>query len=102
MGRRTNQLGRPPQGQGHVDVCVEISYGEADLARRRLWDDLWSRLLCPIREMQEGQEEFASQSCRPQPQARGGRILRHRVSGVSNQESLNDTPHNLPTSSDMG
>jgi len=35
--------------------------------------------------------------------ARGGRgSNRRRGRGVSNEESLNDTPHNLPKSSDMG
>jgi hypothetical protein len=107
MGRRANQLGRLPQGRGQVDVCDDVPYGEADPAQRKLWDNLWSWLLSPIKEMEEGQgEEFTEQPCRPQPRVtKGGRASNARRRGrvvLSITEHINDTTESYPPSSNVG
>jgi hypothetical protein len=87
----TNQPNDSLQGQDQADVIVEISY-EVDPARYRLWKDLWSRLLRPMKEMRETQEEVVGQSYRPQPAAEGGRVSRRRGRGATDNEGrINDS-----------
>jgi hypothetical protein len=91
MGHRTNQLSGSPQGQDQADVFVEISH-DVDPGRFRLWKSLWSRLLCPIIVILEGQEEMASWLCRRQLGAEGGSMDQCRATGVvSEDRTMNDT-----------
>jgi hypothetical protein len=84
MGRRTNQLGRPPQGQGHVDMCMASQEQPADngtcsingqvllggrLAHKRTLGVFVSRLIHEFVAPQEARAELEA-AAGAQPQGR--------------------------------
>jgi hypothetical protein len=95
--------GRLLQGKDHIEVFVNVPYSGADPTQRRLWDEVWGWLLSPIEEPRKRQgEESMKESYRPQlPRGGSESTVQRRDHGASTEESLDDNPHNDPTSSNM-
>jgi hypothetical protein len=86
------------------EVMTVVRHFEPDMARQVRALLLVLGSAAPDKFEEDQGEGDTDPSDRPQLRlARGGRGSNRRHGrGVSNEESFNDTPHNLPTSSDMG